>query len=112
MHLVIDRRGTVHGVYAEAIDLSQFGDLAIRRASHVEPDGSGRWWADLAPVGGPILGPFSRRSEALAAESKWLEDHWSGKHFVDHPLAPSTPGGGSDIVSSPTTPIPEDRPWD
>jgi hypothetical protein len=83
MQLVIDRRGTVRGVYAEAIDLSQFGDLTIRRASHVEPDGSGRWCADLAPVDGPILGPFGRRSQALAAESKWLEDHWIGENSED-----------------------------
>jgi hypothetical protein len=72
MHLVVDPRGSIRGVYAEAIDLSVFGDIAIRRASHVEPDQAGRWWADLAPVGGPRLGPFGRRSDALAAELRWL----------------------------------------
>jgi hypothetical protein len=112
MQLVIDCHGTVRGVYSEAIDLAQLGELAIRRASHVEPDASGHWWADLAPVGGPKLGPFDRRSEALAAESKWLEDHWSGEHIRDHTLGPSASGGGSDILSLSTTPKPEDRPWD
>ena len=29
-----------------------------------------------APVGGPVLGPFDRRSEALEAERAWLEAHW------------------------------------
>ena len=48
----------------------------IARASHVEPDPDGRWQADLRPVGGPVLGPFDRRSEALAAELAWLEAHW------------------------------------
>lgn len=33
----------------------------------------GTWWADLTPVEGPVLGPFTKRSEALAAEAEWLE---------------------------------------
>jgi hypothetical protein len=76
MHLRIDLEGQVTCVYGEAIDLTLLGTLAIRRASHVEPDGEGRWWADLAPVGGPKLGPFDRRSQALNAESTWLEKDW------------------------------------
>jgi hypothetical protein len=52
------------------------GQLTITRASHVEPDNRGLWQADLTPVGGPLLGPFERRSEALAAERDWLESHW------------------------------------
>ena len=76
MHLVIDRSGTVRCVYAEAIDLPRLGDLSIRRASHVEPDEHGRWWADLSPVCGPVLGPFDRRGAALAAEQQWLDSHW------------------------------------
>lgn len=76
MHLVIDTQGTARGVYAEAIDLSQLGDVTIQRASHVEPDESGRWWADLALIGGPRLGPFDRRSAALTAEATWLDEHW------------------------------------
>jgi hypothetical protein len=47
--------------------------VAIRRASQVEPDAAGLWWADLAPVGGPMLGPFARRMQALTAEQTWLE---------------------------------------
>jgi hypothetical protein len=76
MDLVIDARGTVRGVYGEAIDLARIGQVRIARASHVEPDDGGRWWADLALVGGPRLGPFGQRSEALAAEVRWLDDHW------------------------------------
>ncbi len=34
-----------------------------------------RWWADLTPVDGPVLGPFVTNNEALAAELKWLDDH-------------------------------------
>jgi hypothetical protein len=76
MRLVVDTRGTVRGIYGEAIDLACFGNASIRRASHVEPDGAGRWWADLAPVAGPRLGPFAQRSQALASEFAWLEHHW------------------------------------
>jgi len=36
--------------YTEALDLAALGSLSIRRASHVEPDEQGRWWADLAPA--------------------------------------------------------------
>lgn len=76
MLLLVDSCGVVRCVYGEAIDLSALGRLSIRRASHVEPDSESGWWADLSPVGGPRLGPFPRRSEALAAERDWLEAHW------------------------------------
>ena len=51
----------------------EVGNLVIRRASHVEPTHDGLWIADLAPVGGPCLGPYSRRQVALYAERDWLE---------------------------------------
>ena len=73
MILVIDGRGAATCVYDEAIDLASLGHLAISRASHVEPDEAGQWWADLRVSGGPALGPFTRRSEALSAERTWLE---------------------------------------
>jgi hypothetical protein len=76
MDLIVSPDGTIRGVYAEAIDLGVLGHLIISRASHVEPTHSGDWTADLRPIGGPVLGPFERRSEALAAEIAWLEAHW------------------------------------
>jgi hypothetical protein len=76
MELVIDRQGTVRCVYGEMIDLAALGPPSIRRASQVEPDGTGKWWADMTPVGGAALGPYERRSEALDAEHAWLERHW------------------------------------
>jgi hypothetical protein len=78
MRLVVERDGRVRCLYGEAVDLASLGELAVRRASHVEPDERGRWWADLGPVAGPRLGPFARRSQALAAEEAWLEAHWLG----------------------------------
>jgi hypothetical protein len=86
MQLVIESTGTVRCVYAEAIDLSALGAPSIRRASHVEPDESGQWWADLSPVGGPMLGPFPSRTPALDDERAWLEEHWlSGPHTDSAP---------------------------
>jgi hypothetical protein len=76
MQLVIERDGRVRGIYGEEIDFAALGQARISRASHVEPDSQGRWIADLAPVGGPVLGPFDRRSEALEAEVAWLEENW------------------------------------
>ena len=75
MQLVIETGGVVRCIYTEAIDLAALGSTAISRASHVEPDQRGRWWADLAPAGGPKLGPFAKRREALAAENRWLQAH-------------------------------------
>lgn len=75
MVLVIDPHGTARAVYDERIDLRTLGRHAISRASHVEPDERGRWLADLGPVGGPVLGPFGLRGEALDAERAWLESN-------------------------------------
>ena len=76
MQIVVSRCGDVRCVYAEVVDLLVLGDAHVRRASSVEPDERGTWWTDLAPAGGPLLGPFGRRSGALAAEEAWLAEHW------------------------------------
>ena len=76
MQLVVQSGGTVHCLYGKELDLPQLGSLAIARGSHVEPDSSGQWTADMSPVHGPVLGPFPSRSDALTAERQWLETHW------------------------------------
>ncbi len=73
MQLWITDTGMIRGLYDEALPLHEFGRLQITRASHIEPDEHGHWWADLSPVAGPRLGPFAKRSAALAAEVEWLE---------------------------------------
>jgi hypothetical protein len=75
MQMVVQRDGTTHFIYCELLDLACLGQVQIRRASNVEPHEDGRWWADLSPVAGPMLGPFDRRSDALAEEAAWLESH-------------------------------------
>jgi hypothetical protein len=72
MELVVDAGGGVRCIYDETLDLRELGKLQITRASHVEPDSDGNWRADMGPSGGPMLGPFGNRSEALAAERGWL----------------------------------------
>ncbi len=75
MQLVIRPDGSVRCVYSEEFDLTVLGALAISRASQVEPDPLGNWQADLAPVAGPVLGPFKTRTNALVAEQQWLNAH-------------------------------------
>jgi hypothetical protein len=79
MELIIESSGGVRCIYDEAVDLHSLGKPVITRASHVEPNSTGRWIADLAPVDGPTLGPFDKRTDALAAEVQWLRDHWLAK---------------------------------
>jgi hypothetical protein len=72
MELVVDAGGGVRCIYDEALDLREIGKLQITRASHVEPDAEGYWWADMGPSGGAVLGPFKNRTAALGAEREWL----------------------------------------
>jgi hypothetical protein len=72
MELVVSADGVARCIYDEGIDLREIGTLKITRASHVEPDRDGFWWADMGPVDGPVLGPYGSRSEALGAEREWL----------------------------------------
>ena len=72
MELVVGVDGMARCIYDEAVELRDIGKLQITRASHVEPDAEGFWWADMGPVDGPVLGPYGSRSEALGAEREWL----------------------------------------
>ena len=72
MELIISPSGQITTIYSEVLNLAVLGAQRIERASHVEPDGSGRWFAQI--IDGPVLGPFDRRSEAIAAEVAWLTD--------------------------------------
>lgn len=71
--LYIQADGSVQAVYSdELVELLAGEATTVRRASHVEPDGKGGWTADLSPVGGPVLGPYPTRGQALAEETAWL----------------------------------------
>ena len=73
--LFVSPDGTARGLYGELIDPGVIGAARTVRASHVEPYLRGGWTADLTPSGGPTLGPFPLRSDALTAEADWLTEH-------------------------------------
>jgi hypothetical protein len=76
MELLITPQGTIRCLYDETLPLAELGLLTIQRGSHLEPTSQGEWTADLSPVGAPLLGPFSLRTDALRAEVDWLLSHW------------------------------------
>ena len=77
MQLVIKPTGVLIGIYDDSFDYGAFGRPQIRLASRVEPDGDGRWFADMTLSDGPILGPFDKRYEAIDAELEFLNDKLS-----------------------------------
>ena len=76
VELIVAADGRLRCLYDECLDLFAFGRPSIQRGSRVEPTEEGRWTADLALVGGPLLGPFACRSAALEAERRWLQTYW------------------------------------
>ena len=65
-------------VYDDALQpLLAEGNAQTRRVSHVEPDqnaaGEPGWSVDLCPIGGPCLGWYPLRADALAAEVGYLQ---------------------------------------
>lgn len=73
MDIFINGDGSMQFVHDDDLAEALSGGVTVtRRASHVEPDEQGRWMVDLSPVGGPLVGPFSRRDAALAWEVEWL----------------------------------------
>ncbi len=74
MHdIIIAPDGTATFIHSDEMQgIIEQGEATITRASHVEPDAGGKWVADMAPSGGPVLGPFRTRREALDHEVEWL----------------------------------------
>ena len=83
MELVVGVDGMARCIYDEAVELREIGKLQITRASHVEPDAEGYWWADMGPVGGPVLGPFKSQTEALGGGEGVVT--WSGSVRTPQP---------------------------
>lgn len=76
--IIVAPNGMLRFIYDDDLGsmLQDIASLSISRASHVEPNEHGHGWtADMSPVGGPILGPFDTRSEALIEEVNWLNEH-------------------------------------
>ena len=64
MDLIVASTGIVTAIYAEAIDLHTLGLATITRASHVEPDERGLWFAEM--VDGRTRQETGEHLEALA----------------------------------------------
>jgi len=76
--------GVLQYVYRDSLrTLEKLGRSTIVRASDVEPTPEGQWEANLARVDGPVLGPFTFREEALAAEVAWIERHALGRTYAN-----------------------------
>ena len=76
--LLITPDGTLRFIWEDALSpLLKLGESVIERASYVEPEGT-EWYADLFPAGGPKLGPFPLRQQALTAETNWLTHNHLG----------------------------------
>ncbi len=78
MKFFIDAAGKIQGVYVEAMDYEAFGKVeSIRRASTVDYLPAFRhpgWYATIPHSESiTILGPFTRRSEAIQREVEFLE---------------------------------------
>lgn len=102
--VIISRDGSIRGIYSELVAslTKTLGNHTVgRRASHVEFGGDlsqaalsqcsharlvaenyqiteeakNKWFADMTPVRGPVLGPYDMRQEALDAEVAWLLEH-------------------------------------
>lgn len=78
--IIVATDGTIRYIHHDKLteSFAALGPVRIRRASYVEPDEHGHWYADLSPVGGPKLGPFPShgRQDALQAETLWLTEHY------------------------------------
>lgn len=85
--LAIDGEGRLSFVYDDNLaGFLALGPGRVKRASIVEPDPAHRWRADLSPVGGPTLGPFERRGEAIAREVEWLQENAIGNTSSERTL--------------------------
>ncbi len=75
--LMIKPDGTLVCIYVDEIRplLDHASIASTSRASHVEPDSSGMWVADMSPIGGPSSPPFRLREDALAWEKRWIESN-------------------------------------
>jgi hypothetical protein len=72
MLLAIRPNGEIQFIYSDALEpLLHEGEFRVERASRVEPAEGGGWTATMND--GTVLGPYKLRSEALAAEVRFLE---------------------------------------
>ena len=80
LRVTVSPGALVRFLYTDSLsELLNIGEATIKRASNVEPTALNRWVADMSPSGGPKIGPFVLREEALNAEAAWLLDNNFGE---------------------------------
>lgn len=92
----ITKEGTIIYIPSKDLKVEHAGPRNLKRASHVEPWSElsiaarnvirskmlnrfftdDDWFADLTPLGGGVVGPFSSREDALLAENTWLTERF------------------------------------
>lgn len=78
MQAIVRPDGTIEFLYSDIHKklIESATEVKNPRVSDVEPTQDGKAWvADMSRVGGPELGPFPTRDEALRREVEWLEAH-------------------------------------
>jgi hypothetical protein len=91
--------GKLRFLYDDSLrELMTLGKATVTRVSDVEPTEKGEWTADLSRVGGPLLGPFKFREEALTAEKEWLEANNFGESSYDLKAPSPVAAKGEDSV--------------
>lgn len=74
--IIVKLGGGIQFIYHDRLrPLLKLGKSKTRRVSEVEPTADNLWTADMAKVGGPVLGPFEEHAQAIQAERAWLDDH-------------------------------------
>lgn len=76
--LINIKDGCIKHIYNEDIDLSSIGEQQVKRASVVDPEDNGKWFADLSLSGGQKVTGFDKRSDALKYEINYLEENILG----------------------------------
>lgn len=88
-HTILIHDGKIEFVYSDELaPLLELGDATVERVSHVEPSGKG-WLADMAPVGGPIIGV-----DGTSADVDWrrvCDACWQFPNRCDHVALQPTP---------------------
>lgn len=77
IRLTIDSEGNGKAIYSDDLaDYFAATGAKITRASSVEPGPDGKWVVDLTVSGGPVVGGFKLREDALRFEVDWLEKNY------------------------------------
>lgn len=80
--LEITARGGIRMLHDDTVDLGEFGDVEVTRASHVEYDNKMRWWNVISAKTGVLLNAgFKTRADALAWEKAYYSP--SGKGWAE-----------------------------